>query len=134
MDGIFISLIPVSMGNPHAVIFVDDIKTAPLIAIGPRIERHEAFPDGVNVEFVEIISENKLCMRVWERGSGVTLVCGTGACTSVMAVVYTHNSHYDETVWFELDGGTLKVKINPDNPVQMTGPAETVYEGETEIC
>ena len=134
MDGIFISLIPVSMGNPHAVIFVDDIKTAPLIVIGPRIERHEAFPDGVNVEFVEIISENKLCMRVWERGSGVTLVCGTGACTSVMAVVYTHNSHYDETVGFELDGGTLKVKINPDNTVQMTGPAETVYEGETEIC
>ena len=79
VDGETVSCVPVSVGNPHAVIFVDDISTAPLTVLGPKIEHHEAFPDGVNVEFVQVLGRNELRMRVWERGSGVTMACGTGA-------------------------------------------------------
>ena len=134
VDGKSVSLIPVSVGNPHAVIFVDDIETAPLLALGPQIEHHPAFPDGVNVEFVQVLEDDKLRIRVWERGSGVTMGCGTGACASVMAAIAAKFCHYNETVSVLLDGGTLKIQIAPDNTVQMSGPAETVYEGETEIC
>ena len=134
VNGETVSLIPVSVGNPHAVIFIDDIETAPLTTLGPKIEHHPNFPDGVNVEFVEVLGADKLRMRVWERGSGVTMACGTGACASVMAAMAAKFYHYDETVSVFLDGGTLKIQIAPDNTVQMTGPAETVYEGETEIC
>ena len=127
-------MIPVSVGNPHAVIFVDDIEEAAMTKRGPIIEHHEALPDGVNVEFVEVLGADKLRMRVWERGSGVTMACGTGACASVMAAIAAKHCHYDETVSVVLDGGILKIKIASDNTVQMTGPAETIYEGETEIC
>ena len=134
IDGEKVLLIPVSVGNPHAVIFVDDIEKVPLTRLGPKIEHHEAFPDGVNVEFVEVLRADELRMRVWERGSGVTMACGTGACASVMAAISAKHCHYNETVSVLLDGGTLKIQISPDNTVQMTGPAEVVYEGETEIC
>ena len=134
IDGETVSLIPVSVGNPHAVIFVDDIETAPLTTLGPKIEHHPEFPDGVNVEFVEVLGTDKLRMRVWERGSGVTMACGTGACASVMAAIVTKRCNYDETVSVVLDGGTLKIEIESDNTVKMTGPTETVYEGKTEIC
>ena len=134
VDGEKVLLIPVSVGNPHAVIFVDDIEKVPLTRLGPKIEHHEAFPDGVNVEFVEVLRADELRMRVWERGSGVTMACGTGACASVMAAIAAKHCHYNETVSVLLDGGTLKIQISPDNTVQMTGPAEVVYEGETEIC
>ena len=134
IDGEKVLLIPVSVGNPHAVIFVDDIEKVPLTRLGPKIEHHEAFPDGVNVEFVEVLRADELRMRVWERGSGVTMACGTGACASVMAAIAAKHCHYNETVSVLLDGGTLKIQISPDNNVQMTGPAEVVYEGETEIC
>ena len=134
IDGNEVVLIPVSVGNPHAVIFVNDIKTAPLTTLGPKIEHHEVFPGGVNVEFVEVIAEDKLRMRVWERGSGVTLACGTGACASVMAAISANYCHYDETISVELDGGILKIQIDFDNTILMTGPAETIYEGETDIC
>lgn len=134
VDGETVSFIPVSVGNPHAVIFVDDIETAPLLSLGPKIEHHSAFPDGVNVEFVQALADDKLRMRVWERGSGVTMACGTGACASVMAAIATRRCHYDEAISVVLDGGTLKIQIAPDNTVQMTGPAETIYEGEAEIC
>ena len=127
-------LIPVSTGNPHAVIFVDDIEAAPLLTLGPRIGHHPDFPDGVNVELVEVLDADKLRMRVWERGSGVTMACGTGACASVMAAIAAKHCHYEETVSVILDGGVLKIQISPDNTVRMTGPAVTVYEGETEIC
>lgn len=133
-DGETVSLIPVSVGNPHAVIFVDDIETAPLTTLGPKIEHHPEFPDGVNVEFVEVLGTDKLRMRVWERGSGVTMACGTGACASVMAAIVAKRCNYDETVSVVLDGGTLKIEIESDNTVKMTGPTETVYEGKTEIC
>ena len=134
VDGNEVYIIPVSVGNPHAVIFTDDIDSAPLTTLGPKIERHEAFPDGVNVEFVKVISADKLRMRVWERGSGVTMACGTGACASVMAAISAKLCRYDEPVSVQLDGGTLKIQIGCDNTVYMTGPAETIYEGETEIC
>ena len=134
IDGNEVVLIPVSVGNPHAVIFVNDIKTAPLTTLGPKIEHHEVFPDGVNVEFVEVVAKDKLRMRVWERGSGVTLACGTGACASVMAAISANYCHYDETIFVELDGGILKIQIDFDNTILMTGPAETIYEGETDIC
>ena len=134
IDGNEVVLIPVSVGNPHAVIFVNEIKTAPLTTLGPKIEHHEVFPGGVNVEFVEVIEEDRLRMRVWERGSGVTLACGTGACASVMAAISANYCHYDETISVELDGGILKIQIDFDNTILMTGPAETIYEGETDIC
>lgn len=134
IEGETVSVIPVSVGNPHAVIFVDDIEKALLYTLGPKIEHHKEFKDGVNVEFVEVISPDKLRMRVWERGSGVTLACGTGACAAVSAAISAKKSNYGETVSVLLDGGTLKIEISPDNTVEMTGPAEFVYEGETEIC
>lgn len=131
--GVDLAYIPVSVGNPHAVLFVEDVKTAPLTTLGPLMEHHRAFPDGVNVEFVQVLSSDELRMRVWERGSGVTMACGTGACASVMAAVSRGFCEYDTYVSVYLDGGVLKVKVAPDHTVTMTGPAETVYEGETEI-
>ena len=82
-----VEYIPVSVGNPHAVVFVDDISKARITEVGPAMEHHERFPDGVNVEFVQAISENKLRMRVWERGCGITMACGTGSCATVMAAI-----------------------------------------------
>lgn len=131
VEGKAVTLTPVSVGNPHAVISVDDIDKAPLTTLGPKIEKHQFFPDGVNVEFVQVLSPNKLRMRVWERGSGVTMACGTGACASAMAAIAAKHCRYNEDISVQLDGGTLKINIAPDNSVQMTGPAEFVYEGET---
>ena len=129
-----VECVPVSVGNPHAVIFVDDIETAPLLELGPALEHHEDFKDGVNVEFVQVISHKELRMRVWERGSGVTMACGTGACAVVAAAVAKNICERESPVSVHLDGGTLKIRIAYDNTVTMTGPAETVYEGETDIC
>lgn len=134
VDGINVTCIPVSMGNPHAVLFVDDMDAAPLTTLGPKIERHEAFPDGVNVEFVQVVGENELRMRVWERGSGVTMACGTGACASAMTAVSKNYCSCDAPISVHLDGGTLKIQIAQDHTVTMTGPAETIYEGETALC
>ena len=131
VDGEAVSCTPVSVGNPHAVLFVSDIEQAPLTTLGPKLERHEAFPGGVNVEFVQVLSERELRMRVWERGSGVTMACGTGACASVTAAVRKGYCRYGEPVLVRLDGGTLRIQIDEDGRVTMTGPAETVYEGET---
>ncbi|MDD5901410.1 MAG: diaminopimelate epimerase [Lachnospiraceae bacterium] len=130
IDGEEVVCIPVSVGNPHAVIFVDDIETAPLTVLGPKLEHHPAFPDGVNVEFVQVLSENELQMRVWERGSGVTMACGTGACASVAAAVSKGYCRQETPVVVRLDGGALNIQISSDYNVTMTGPAETVYEGE----
>lgn len=133
VDGEKVVCTPVSVGNPHAVIFVADINTAPLTTLGPKLEHHEAFPDGVNVEFVQLLGENELRMRVWERGSGVTMACGTGACASVTAAVTKGLCDHNTPVSVCLDGGTLKICIDPDSNVTMTGPAETIYEGETAL-
>jgi diaminopimelate epimerase len=124
-------LTPVSVGNPHAVIFVENIDAAPLTTLGPRIEHHEAFPDGVNVEFVQVLGDGELRMKVWERGSGVTMACGTGACASAAAAVKKAYCPFSEPISVHLDGGTLKITVAPDNKITMTGPAEFIYEGET---
>ncbi len=128
-----VRLLPVSMGNPHAVIFTEDAQNAPLSTLGAAIEKHEAFPGGINVEFVQVISETELRMRVWERGSGITMACGTGTCASVMAAIRKGYCKYNTPVTVHLDGGDLVIEIKEDNRVFMTGPAEFVYEGETEI-
>ncbi|MBO6010304.1 MAG: diaminopimelate epimerase [Oscillospiraceae bacterium] len=124
---------PVSVGNPHAVIFVDDAASAPVTELGPVIEKNGAFPGGVNVEFVQAVSDQTLRMRVWERGSGVTMACGTGACASAAAAVKKGLCRADEPVTVILDGGPLKITVSEDWTVTMRGPAETVYEGETEL-
>ena len=124
---------PVSVGNPHAVIFVDDIDSAPLTELGPVIEKNAAFPGGVNVEFVQVLSDQTLRMRVWERGSGVTMACGTGACASAAAAVKKGFCRHDDPVTVVLDGGPLKITVAEDWMITMKGPAETVYEGETEL-
>ena len=131
IDGEEVTCTPVSVGNPHAVIFVSNIDDAPLTTLGPKMEHNPAFPDGVNNEFVEVIDSNTLRMRVWERGSGVTMACGTGACASTAAAIKNGFCSFDEDISVILDGGTLKIKISPDYTVTMTGPAEMIYEGET---
>ena len=131
VDGKKVVCTPVSMGNPHAVNFVDDIEKAPLLSLGPKMEHHSAFPDGVNVEFVEVIDRHTLRMRVWERGSGVTMACGTGACATCAAAIKQGFCSFDDEISVVLDGGILKIKIAPDYSVTMTGPAEMIYEGET---
>ncbi|MGN0452248.1 MAG: diaminopimelate epimerase [Ruminococcus sp.] len=132
IDGQTVALIPVSVGNPHAVIFVEDINDAPLTTLGPMIEHHGMFPDGVNVEFVQVISKTELRMRVWERGSGVTFACGTGACASTAAAISQKFCDRNSDISVILDGGTLHITVADDNTVTMRGPATTVYEGETE--
>ena len=126
-----VRLLPVSMGNPHAVIFTDDAENAPLTTLGAAIEKHDAFPGGVNVEFVQVLSETELRMRVWERGSGITMACGTGTCASVMAAVAKGYCKYNTPVTVHLDGGDLVIEIKDGNRVFMSGPAEFVFEGET---
>ncbi|MBQ8983825.1 MAG: diaminopimelate epimerase [Lachnospiraceae bacterium] len=119
----------ISMGNPHAVVFVDNVKEFPLEQVGPLFEQHPVFPRRVNTEFIEVLSDTEVNMRVWERGSGETLACGTGACASAVACVLNHKTK-DEIV-LHLLGGDLKVKWDQDkNRVYMTGPARVVYDGE----
>lgn len=131
IDGQKIACTPVSVGNPHAVIFVSKAEKAPITVIGPKIEKHRAFPGGVNVEFVEAVDRHTLRMRVWERGSGVTMACGTGACASVSAAVKKGYCPADEFVTVKLDGGDLQIKVSGNGEALMRGPAEFVYEGET---
>ncbi|MBQ2902843.1 MAG: diaminopimelate epimerase [Clostridia bacterium] len=128
-----VTLLPVSMGNPHAVIFVKDAENAPLTTLGAALEHHEFFPDGVNVEFVQVIDSLTLRMRVWERGSGITMACGTGSCASVAAAVAMGYCRENELVTVKLDGGDLSVKMLPDKTVMMTGPAKTVCECEVDM-
>lgn len=122
----------VSMGNPHAITFVDDVRELDLEKTGPDFEHHEIFPDRVNTEFIHVIDRNTIEMRVWERGSGETLACGTGACASVVACVL--NNLTEDEVLVHLLGGDLKIKYDREkNTVFMTGPAQVVCSGEIEI-
>ncbi|HPU63852.1 MAG TPA: diaminopimelate epimerase [Mobilitalea sp.] len=122
----------ISMGNPHAVVFVDDTDNFPIETVGPLFEKHKIFPDRVNTEIVQVIDRNHIKMRVWERGSGETLACGTGACASVVASVI--NGLTDNEVKVSLLGGDLHIKYDKDkNMVYMTGPAVTVFEGEISL-
>lgn len=122
----------VSMGNPHAVIFVDDVQGMDLEAIGPDFENHPRFPKRTNTEFVQIIDRNTVMMRVWERGTGETLACGTGASATAVACIL--NGLTEEQLTVKLLGGDLEIYWDKkDNCVYMTGPASTVFEGEVEI-
>ena len=120
---------PVSMGNPHAVLFVDRPEELDLEQLGPCFEHHAAFPQGVNTEFVRCVAPDRLVMRVWERGSGETLACGTGACAALAAAVVQGKCGRRTAV--ELPGGVLELEW-PDDETEMimTGPANTVFEGE----
>lgn len=119
----------VSMGNPHAIVYVEDTDSLDLEKIGPEFENHKKFPNRINTEFVQIIDRSHLKMRVWERGSGETLACGTGACASAVATML--NGKADRKVDMELKGGHLTIEWNPeDNCVYLTGPAKEVYNGE----
>ena len=121
-----------SMGNPHAVVFVENTDDIPIETIGPLFENHEMFPDRVNTEFIQVINRNHIKMRVWERGSGETLACGTGACASVVACVL--NGLTEDEVKVSLLGGDLHIRYDKDNNlVYMTGPAVTVFEGEIQL-
>lgn len=122
----------VSMGNLHLVVFVDDVMQVDLPAVGPVLEHHPLFPDRINVEFVQVLSPSKVRMRVWERGSGITLACGTGACATVVAGIKSGKTA--RTTEVVMDGGTLTVHWDEHTQeVCMTGGAVTVYEGEIEL-
>lgn len=132
IDGICYKITCVSMGNPHAVTFVEDTETLELESIGPEFEKNKIFPDRVNTEFIQIIDRNTINMRVWERGSGETLACGTGACASVVACVL--NGLTENRVLVHLLGGDLVIEYDQkENTVYMTGPARVSFTGEIDI-
>lgn len=118
----------VSMGNPHLVIFVDDVQKVDLELLGPKFEHHALFPRRTNVHFVQVVDRGTLIQRTWERGAGITLACGTGACSVAVAGFLTGRS--DRIAQVRLPGGNLKIEYLEDGRVLMTGPAETVFEGE----
>ena len=130
VDGQEYRLTCVSMGNPHAVVFIDqDVKEFPLETVGVKFENHERFPKRVNTEFVNVLDRHTAQMRVWERGSGETLACGTGACA--VAVACALNGLTEDEVTVKLLGGDLQIKWDREkNTVYMTGPAEVVFDGE----
>ncbi|WP_287127121.1 diaminopimelate epimerase [Desulfobacter sp.] len=122
----------VSMGNPHAVIFVNDLSLVDIETIGPMVENHPRFPEKTNVEFIEVVSDRQLKMRVWERGAGITLACGTGACAAVTAAHLTGRA--GRQVRVHLDGGDLDISWNESSGhIFKTGPAQTVFKGTLDI-
>lgn len=121
----------VNMGNPHAVTLVDDVLTADVATIGPQVESHERFPERVNAGFLQVISRNKARLRVYERGVGETLACGTGACAAVVSGI--RRGLLDSNVDIELAGGILNISWTEGEPVWMTGPTATVYEGRFDL-
>lgn len=132
VDGKEYQVTCVSMGNPHAVVFVEDTKGLRLEQIGPGFEHHEVFPDRVNTEFVQIVNRKEVIMRVWERGTGETLACGTGSCATVVACVLNGLTEHEITV--HLLGGDLFLNYDEEkNTVIMTGPAAVVCDGEITI-
>ena len=128
VDDTTVQITCVSMGNPHCVIFVDDVDSFPVTELGPKIENHELFPERTNVEFITVLDRQHLRMRVWERGAGETLACGTGAAAATVAGVLADRS--DRRVEVHLRGGQLQVEWAEDNHVFLTGPATEVFSGE----
>lgn len=121
----------VSMGNPHCITFVEDVTAIALETIGPQFEHHSAFPQRTNTEFIQVVRRDYLKMRVWERGAGATLACGTGACAAIVAGVLTGNCNRAATV--ELPGGCLQIEWSElDQKLYMTGPAQLVFRGQIE--
>ncbi|MBQ7740485.1 MAG: diaminopimelate epimerase [Eubacterium sp.] len=134
VDGQDYKMTCVSMGNPHAVVFIDKSpREFPLEKVGPLFENNEVFPDRTNTEFIKVIDRKNLEMRVWERGSGETLACGTGACASAVAAIL--NGYCDNELTVHLLGGDLEISWsgNEGDSVFMTGPATTVFEGEIDL-
>jgi diaminopimelate epimerase len=132
VDGEVVHVSCVSMGNPHAVLFVTDVDAAPVERLGPRIEHHPAFPNRVNVEFVEVVARDRVRQRTWERGAGETLACGSGACAVTVACVL--GGRTERRVRVALRGGELEIAWERDDaPVVMTGPAARVFAGRIEI-
>jgi diaminopimelate epimerase len=132
VEGEALRVTPVSMGNPHCVIFVDDPERAPVERLGPAIEHHPDFPARTNVEFVAIRTRSELVQRTWERGIGETLACGSGACAATVAARLAGRA--DEDVRIQLRGGELRVRWpDPDGPIYLSGPATHVFDGEIQI-
>ncbi len=132
VDGEEYRMTGVSMGNPHTVIYIDDVAGLEIEKIGPKFEKHERFPDRINTEFAHVIDRNTVEMRVWERGSGETLACGTGACAVAVASIL--NGLTEDTVTVKLLGGDLLIEWDREqNKVYMTGPAEVSFEGEIHL-
>jgi diaminopimelate epimerase len=128
IDGKTFTMTAVSMGNPHAILFVDQVRDEEVAAFGPKIERHEWFPERTNVEFIQVLNREEILFRVWERGSGVTLACGTGACAAAVAAILSGKTERAVTV--HLLGGDLFIEWREsDNRVYMTGPATEVFSG-----
>lgn len=132
VDGVEYHMTGVSMGNPHTVVYVDDVDGLEIEKIGPKFENHERFPKRINTEFVRVIDRQTVQMRVWERGSGETLACGTGACAVAVASIL--NGFTDEEVTVKLLGGDLQIQWDRTaDKVYMTGPAKVVFDGEIEL-
>ena len=132
LDGRTLEVAVLSMGNPHAVLEVSDLDQAPVTTLGPRIEHHPRFPQRVNVGFMQILDPGHVRLRVWERGAGETLACGTGACAAAVAGI--RNGRLHSPVRVDLPGGSLRIAwAGPDRPVWMTGPAETVFTGVIDL-
>ena len=132
VDGKEYHMTGVSMGNPHDVVYIDDVQGLGIEKIGPKFENHERFPQRINTEFARVIDRKTVEMRVWERGSGETLACGTGACAVAVASIL--NGYTEREVEIRLLGGNLQIEWNEeDNHVYMTGPATVVFDGEIEL-
>lgn len=132
VDGKEYRMTCVSMGNPHAIIFMDGVKDFKLEEYGPSFEHHERFPNRTNTEFVEILDRQNVFMRVWERGTGETLACGTGCCATAVACIL--NGLTDDIITVKLLGGEIQIEWDREqNLIYMTGPAETVFEGEVNL-
>lgn len=134
VDGKTYAFTGVSMGNPHAIIYMEEIDSMDIEKIGPSFENHPMFPDRVNTEFVRILDSHTVQMRVWERGSGETMACGTGACAVAVASILNGHVDGDKPVTVKLLGGDLEIFWNrEENLVYMTGPATTVFDGEIDL-
>ncbi|MCD8220441.1 MAG: diaminopimelate epimerase [Ruminococcus sp.] len=133
VDGKTYKMTCVSMGNPHAIVFLPEIDSLDLEKIGPSFERHPLFPNRVNTEFVRVIDHHTLQMRVWERGSGETFACGTGTCAAVVAAVLNGYCQKEEKILVHLRGGDLSIICHEDETVTMIGPATYVFEGKMEL-
>lgn len=133
VDGKEVFITAVSMGNPHAVTYVDDVDSLELEKIGPSFENHPLFPERVNTEFIKILDKSTMQMRVWERGSGETWACGTGACAATASSVLNGYFPHDKEITVKLRGGDLFITYKSDGTVLMRGPAETVFTGEIDV-
>ncbi|QRY80288.1 diaminopimelate epimerase [Pseudomonas sp. PDNC002] len=132
VDGQRYELAAISMGNPHGVLRVDDVDSAPVRTLGPKLEVHESFPKKANIGFLQIVNPHQARLRVWERGAGETLACGTGACAAAVAGI--RQGWLQSPVQIDLPGGRLSIEwAGPGQPVMMTGPAVRVFEGQVRL-